>query len=148
MGTSTFSPGFRLSSFDVVILVAGLIGALLLGAQIWWAGLIIGFVALHFFLFCNIFRISRVPELIWAVAFVVLAGLTILTDFPGWLATSVIAIALSSFLIWRETKKPDYHGVCWEKWNPSLPSWWESHNTTTNGEQDATPNARPPSARN
>jgi len=135
MGRSTFSPGFRLSSFDVAILVAGLLGAILLGVQFWWAGMLIGFVVLHFFLFCNVFRISRPSELVWAAVFVATAGLTVLTGFPGWVATAVIAIALSSFLIGRETKKPDYHGIYWKSWNPSLPSWWEARNTTPSGEQ-------------
>ena len=93
MGTSTFSPGFRLSFFDVVILFAGLIGAIVLGVQIWWAGMIIGFVVLHFFLFCNVFRISRPPELVWAAVFIVLSGFTILTEYPGWIATPIISEA-------------------------------------------------------
>lgn len=134
MGTSTFSPGFRLSLFDVLILCAGLIGSIILGTQISWAGMIVGFVVLHFFLFCNVFRMSRPPELLWASAFIGLAGATILIEFPGWIATPIIAIALSSFLIWRETKREDYHGICWKRWNPSLPDWWESRHVTTNGE--------------
>lgn len=125
MSTSKFSPGFRLSLFDVLILCAGLIGTVVLGAQIWWAGMMVGFVVLHFFFFCNVFRISRAPELIWASAFIALAGATILTEFPGWIATVTIALFLSSFLIWRETKREDYHGICWERWNPMLEDWWQ-----------------------
>ncbi len=135
MAKSKFNPGFRLSVFDVFILCAGLIGAFIFGAKIWWGGMIVGFVVLHFFLFCNVFRISRPPELIWAFVFTMLAGATILTEFPGWIATPIIAIALSSFLIWRETKREDYHGIYWERWNPSLPDWWESRHETSNGEQ-------------
>lgn len=132
MNRSTFSPGFRLSLFDVLILVVGLIGAVVLGLQIWWAGMIVGFVVLHFFLFCNVFRISRPPELIWAMAFVGLAGSTIATEVPGWIATVAIALLLSSVLIWRETKREDYHGICWKRWNPKLPDWWKSHKLATN----------------
>jgi hypothetical protein len=129
MSTSTFRPGARLSFFDMIILVGGLVGAIQVEGVIWWAGMVVGCVVIHFFLFCNIFRISRPPELIWATVFVLLAGSTILTETPGWVATYTIAIALSSFLIWRETKKPDYHGICWKKWNPDLPTWWESRET-------------------
>lgn len=136
MAHPTFSPGFRLSLVDILILFVGLIGAVFLGSQILWAGLIIGFVVLHFFLFCNVFRISRPPELIWASVFVAFAGITIFTGFPGWVVTFTAAIILSAFLIWRETKREDYHGIYWEQWNPSLPDWWESRQTNANGEPD------------
>lgn len=134
MGASRFRPGFRLSLFDIVILCAGVMGSAFAGLQLWWAGMIVGLVVLHFFLFCNVFRISRAPELIWAAAIVALAGATILTDYPGWIATPILAVALSSFLIWRETKREDYHGVCWKKWNPGLPDWWQARQKNNNGE--------------
>ena len=127
MTTPTFSPGFRLSLFDVLILLGGLMGSIALGMRIWWAGMVVALVVVHFFLFCNVFRISRPPELIWAAAFVALAGSTIVTGLPGWVATPVLAVALSTFLIWRETRKADYHGICWKRWNPGLPDWWETH---------------------
>src|SRR5947207_1687337 len=78
-----FSPGFRISAFDVVVLALGAAGAIFVGMKIWWAGMIIGFVIGHFFLFCNVFRISRRPGLIWAAVFTVLATSTILTCIPG-----------------------------------------------------------------
>lgn len=56
---TTFKPGFRLSLLDVVVSITGLIGAFVVGSQVWWAGLVIGFVIRHFFLFCNILRIAR-----------------------------------------------------------------------------------------
>jgi hypothetical protein len=134
MAKPTFNPGFRLSFLDVLILCAGLIGSIVLGLQTGWAGFVVMLVVLHFFLFCNVFRISRPPELIWAAAFVVLGGATILTEFPGWIATMVISVALSSHLIWRETRKPHYHGICWKKWNPALPDWWDAqHKPGDNG---------------
>ena len=119
----------------MVILITGLIGAIILGLQIWWAGLSIGLVVLHFFLFCNVFRISRFSELIWAGTFIVLAGTTILTEYLGWIATSVLAITLSSFLIWRETKKDNYHGIFWKAWNPTLPDWWKTNREWPPNEQ-------------
>jgi len=134
MDTPTFSPGFYFSVTDVVVLVAGILGSLLLGSIVWWYGAIIGFVILHFFLFCNVFRISRSSELIWAAGFIVLAGSTIVTEMPGWIATGIGGIALSSLLVWRETRRSDYHGICWQVWNPDLPEWWESNHVPINSE--------------
>lgn len=129
MQPKVFKPGFRLSLTDVLILCVGLIGVIILASQIWSMSLIIAVVVLHFFLFCNVFRISRPPELIWASVFIVLAGSTIITETPSWIVTYSISIFLSVFLIWREVKKPSYHGVCWKKWNPNLQEWWESQQT-------------------
>ncbi len=126
MSPSTFNPGFRLSGFDCVILGIGLSGSVVIGLQIWWLGMTVAFVVLHFFLFCNVFRISRIPEAIWAAVFVALAGSTIAADVPGWLATALVSLALSTVLIWRETKRPAYHGLGWKRWNPGLPGWWKA----------------------
>lgn len=126
MNNSTFQPGFRISILDVFVLTIGAVAAFILGSQIPWSALVISIVIWHFFLFCNIFRISRRPELIWALCFIFLAGSTILTNTPSWILTIAVSIILSSFLIWKETRKPSYHGICWRRWNPNLPYWWKS----------------------
>jgi hypothetical protein len=108
-------------------------GGILLGTNIWWAGFAVAFVVLHFFLFCNVFRISRSAELFWAGAFLLLAGSTLLTGLPGWVAVILGSIALSSYFIWRETKKPSYRGICWKQWNPDLRGWWDEHCDTNKG---------------
>jgi len=72
---------------DVGILVAGVMGASIVWPlSVLWA-MIILFVVAHFFMFCNIFRIPRRPELIWAVTFISLSVMTIVSGFPGWLIT-------------------------------------------------------------
>lgn len=122
---TSFKPGSRLSLFDVVVLIAGMIGAFVVGTQVWWAGLVIGFVVGHFFLFCNVFRIARKPELIWAAVFTVLTGSTVLTGMPGWIATFALSFFVAVVLIYLETKKPHYHGIGWQRINPGLREWWE-----------------------
>ena len=121
-----FKPGFRLSVLDVVVLLAGAWGTWFLGREIWWAGAIVGFVVGHFFLFCNIIRLARNAELIWAAVFVVLCGSTITTEVPGWIASFGISLALTMALIAREVKQPHYHGIFWQRVNPNLPAWWEA----------------------
>src|SRR5262245_52620709 len=84
-----FQPGFRLSAIDLIVLIAGTVAAILLWQQTWWIGFVIAFVIAHFFLFCNVFRVSRPLELAWAAIFTITAGATIATGFPGWAAAIV-----------------------------------------------------------
>lgn len=120
MEDPSFSPGFQISWVDVLVLGIGLAGSILMGLQAWWAGSVVGFVVIHFFLFCNVFRIPRAMELVWSAVFVLLAGATILVNLPGWIATFAASLVLSSFLAWRTTRRDDYHGIYWKVWNPGL----------------------------
>jgi hypothetical protein len=115
-----FNPGFRISVIDVLVLLAAAWGTWFVGREVWWAGAIVAFVVGHFFLFCNVFRICRKAELQWAAVFVVLSGLTIATDYPGWWATFALSLLATVVLVWRETRKPSYHGIGWKRWNPAL----------------------------
>lgn len=120
-----FKPGFRLSVPDVLVLLAGGAGAWLLWRELWWAGLVVAFVVGHFFFFCNVFRIARGPELVWAGTFVLLCSATILTEFPGWTMTITLSLLLTLMLIVREMRRPSYHGIGWQRVNPDLRRWWE-----------------------
>ena len=127
MTAPNFNPGFRILPFDVLGLIIGLLGALATLTRIEWAGLVTGFVVLHFFLFCNVFRVSRSAELIWATVFLALATSTIINAVPGWTATFTGSLARSTIVSWIETKRGDYHGILWKKLNPGMPEWWESY---------------------
>ena len=119
-----FAPGFRFSFFDGLILIAGAVGSVFGWNVEWWLGVLIGFVVLHFFLFCNVFRIARKPELVWAGVFVLLAGSAIVFEVPVWWMVFAGGLLLSTILIALETRKPGYHGVGWRRWNPGLEEWW------------------------
>src|SRR5207249_2417330 len=66
MHDTKFSPGFRLSAVDVLMLVGGIAATVALAAITWWWGFVVGFVLAHFFLFCNVIRMARPLELSWA----------------------------------------------------------------------------------
>lgn len=112
--------GFRLSAVDVVVLViATVVGA---GGYAPMAGysLFIPFVVYHFFLFCNVFRIRRKPELAWAGAFlahlaawVVVGGINIPMLFCLQLVVTVVVIAY-------EIRQPSYHGIFARRFNPRI----------------------------
>ena len=121
-----FSPGFRLSALDVIILIVGVAGAVYFGHQTWWIGLVIGFVVGHFFLFCNVFRMSRPLELAWATVFTGLAAGSIAAEFPSWTITIVLSLCTTFLVVALEMKRSSYHGVGWQKINPGLRERWEA----------------------
>jgi len=124
-----FNPGFRLDAIDTLVLVAGAAGAIFLAQVEWWMGLIIGFAVGHFFIFCNVFRVAKPLELTWSAIFVVLAGSTIATGQPGWMVTVATTLVATLAVIVMQVRKPSYHGIAWQRFNPKLPEWWESQAT-------------------
>ena len=120
-----FARGFRLTAVDVAFLVLGAAGAAVASSYLGVLGLIIGLAVFHFFIFCNVFRICRASELLWATIFVATFGSTLLVEKPGWLISLVVSVASAAILIVLEMRKPSYHGIFWKKVNPNLPSWWD-----------------------
>jgi len=119
-----FQPGFRLSKFDILILVSGTIASLVMMKDAWQLGTAVAFVVLHFFLFCNVFRIPRRPELIWAAGFVTLVTLSTGSLIP-WTVTFILSLLLSCVLIALEARSPNYHGIFWATLNPNLKEHFE-----------------------
>lgn len=127
MPKPAFKPGFRLSPLDVVVLVVGSILSVMLWQQTWWIGFVVAFVVGHFFLFCNIVRMARPLELVWAAVFVTLAGATVMAELPGWPATIAVSLMTTVIVVIIELRKPSYHGIGWRYVNPMLPNWWDTH---------------------
>lgn len=132
---STFSPGFRLSIYDVMILIGGSIAAIAVATVDRWIGLAIIFVVLHFFLFCNIIRMSRPLELAWAVVFSLIA-LCAGRNLISWPVAFGISMGVTLICLMAETRRPSYHGVGWRKVNPGLPQWWERRNVQINSTRE------------
>lgn len=130
---SQFMPGFRLSATDALVLTAGAAGSALAAQVEWWMGLVIGLAVGHFFLFCNEFRLDRPLELIWAAAFVALAGSAIATGEPGWPSTFGTTLLITVLVIAVQVRKPSYHGIGWQRLNPGLRRWWESQRQGESG---------------
>lgn len=131
MAERKLQPGFRLSALDVVILIVGGAASAYAMTVDRWLGIAIAFVVLHFFLFCNVLRMSRPLELIWGGVFAALAVAAILLDLLSWLIVFVISSAVTVIVAFIETRRPSYHGVGWQTLNPRLPEWWQS--TTVDG---------------
>ena len=124
MQNREFRPGFRCSALDAVVLAAGILASFAIGRQGGWMSFVIPYVVGHFFLFCNVFRISRRLELLWAVLFVALALLTVTSGRPGWPTTIAVSFAATLVVIGLALRQPSYHGIGWKRWNPELHDWW------------------------
>jgi hypothetical protein len=66
----------------------------------------------HFFLFCNIFRIHRKYELIWASLFVIncLFWVVLMSNF-SWIAILLTQSPMTLILILLGIRHPTYHGI-------------------------------------
>ncbi|MFT5172626.1 MAG: hypothetical protein ACI8W7_000792 [Gammaproteobacteria bacterium] len=125
--TRPFKPGFRIDAVDTLVLFAGATGTVLLAqGELWWMGLIIGFTVGHFFIFCNVFRVARRLELTWSAIFSALAGSTIISGQPGWVVTLGATLLATLVVIVMQVRKPSYHGIAWQRFNPRLREWWDA----------------------
>ena len=124
--TVKFQPGFRLSEMDVGIILLGVCVSVVLGRLDERLGMATLFVLAHFFLFCNVLRMSRPLELIWAGLFVLLAGSTFYFGLPSWTTTLLAMLGVTLILAIVQCLLPSYHGVFWRKINPNLKQWWEA----------------------
>ena len=122
--TPRFEPGFRASFTDLCAIATAVVTAAVLFRTFRTASVIILVTTFHFFLFCNVFRIRRRPEMIWAAVFFLLSVSTIRLGVPGWPATIAVALSVAGGLIAWETRHPSYHGVGWKRFNPGLEAWW------------------------
>lgn len=121
-----FDPGFRISLTDAVFLLVACVGAAFTFDSHGSAGYIVITPAVQFFLFCNVFRIRRVAELIWAGLY--LAGSTAIYASDFSLKYSMLmGLVLGALIIAYELRHPSYHGIFWEKINPSLKSWFDKN---------------------
>lgn len=103
--------GFRFSAVDAAFIAVCAVGAWLLrhhlGPFVWLIPVAVG----HFFLFCNVVRMRRSYELIWAGIF--------LANMVGWMGSGsfswagvlAIQLPLTALLVALEVRSPRYHGI-------------------------------------
>lgn len=123
MATHAFRPGFRFSPLDGLVLVVGLVGAIAAWRYSVDLSVLGAAAVLHFFLFCNVFRVARRPELVWSGVFVCCAYMRVVMGM-SWIVVGGIVSAATLAVVWREIRKESYHGVLWRFVNPGLRTWW------------------------
>jgi hypothetical protein len=78
------------------------------------------YVVGHFFLFCNVFRVRRRPELVWAGIFIIVYSTSAVFAPNAWFVPLAIQAALTVAIIANEVRLPCYHGVVADRINPRL----------------------------
>ncbi|MDB5342657.1 MAG: hypothetical protein JWP89_1034 [Schlesneria sp.] len=109
------------------MIIVTAIASVILGNVVWWWGVGLAFVVLHFFLFCNIVRMARPLELVWAAIFTSLAAMTVTMNTPSPLATFGLSFLVTPIVVALEMRKSSYHGIAWQTINPNLPNWWNDY---------------------
>lgn len=122
---SDFAPGFRCSVLDLVVLAAGLLGAAVAVSMRLDLGVFVALPVAQFFLFCNVFRVRRLPELVWAAGFVALLVAVFVVEWLSWRLGAMIAVGLGGLVVVAELRERSYHGAGWRRINPRLREWWD-----------------------
>lgn len=79
----------------------------------------------HFFLFCNVFRIHRTKELIWAGCFLANVIAWALADQLWWPGIIAVQSPLTIAVIVWESYGPWYHGIFARRINRRLDAYLE-----------------------
>jgi cell division protein FtsW (lipid II flippase) len=117
--------GFRFTPSDAVAIVVFISVAAVFqhsGSPLWWMLLI---AAGHFFLFCNVFRIIRRRELIWAGLFILNIGLWLWFGELTWSCILACQLPVTVVLIFADMRSPGYHGIFAKQLNPQLNDYLE-----------------------
>lgn len=115
--------GFRFSSADAIVLAVGGVGSWLLWDHefpLWW---IVPAAVVHFFLFCNVIRLRRSLELVWAAAFIVNVIFWLTRLSVIWLPPMLTQLPITLMLILSEILSPRYHGIFASRINARLPDY-------------------------
>jgi hypothetical protein len=117
--------GFRFSVADAAALAA--FGALAAGLHRLDSGLawVVAVAAVHFFLFCNVFRVARRRELIWAALFIMNVGLWLWLGRLDWFNVLACQLPVSVVVIAWEIRTTRYHGIFADRLNPTLTDYLE-----------------------
>ena len=107
--------GFRLSVADGLILVAGGLASWPTYRTLGEHALMLPLVLGHFFLFCNVFRIRRNYEYIWAAVWVVNYCAWLFSGSFTWWGVLAVQSPLTVLLIVLEIRSPEYHGILWRR---------------------------------
>lgn len=119
-----FRPGFRFAPTDALVLLAGAAAAWFAWRIEPWLGIAVLLPVALFFVYCNIVRMARPLELVWALAYAAGCVVRVQLGVPGWPWLVSGSVGLAAGLVVVQLRRPDYHGIGWQRINPQLPQWW------------------------
>src|SRR5439155_16220925 len=99
-----------------------IVGLHWLVSSLWW---LVAIVAVHFFLFCNVFRVIRRRELIWAALSFLNVGFWLWLGRLDWFSVLACKLPVTvGFIAW-EVKTTRYHGIFADRLNTQLEDYLE-----------------------
>ncbi len=103
--------GFRFSTADLFAVTVCIVATWLLRSTlddfVWLLPITLG----HFFLFCNVFRIWRKYELIWAAIFVINVAIWTMVGHFSWGRVLLVQSPVTVILIVLQIRSDRYHGI-------------------------------------
>lgn len=114
------SRGFRFSFVDACAIALCTLGVVVLEPIIGTEAYLGPFVLGHFFLFCNVFRVRRRYELIWAALFLVHFSAWRLAGIDAWWPICLLQTPVTLGAIYAEIRSAEYHGIFSQESAPSL----------------------------
>ena len=103
--------GFRLSWTDAAVLLTAASGSLLAWRSARALAVGIAVAVFHFFLFCNVFRVSRPLELGWAACLLLNVFTLRLLDAFSWPTAMLVQTPITlGILVWT-VRSPEYRGI-------------------------------------
>ena len=111
--------GLRFSGTDAGVIFVGAGATWLLHDVLRDMALLPAVVLVHFFLFCNVVRIRRSYELLWAATFIVNLVAWQLTGAISWPGVLAAQTPVTLLAIAAEMRSRRYHGVGWRWINRS-----------------------------
>ena len=126
--SNTRTWGFQFFATDAAAIIAFTGLAIVFwhfGSPLAWILLI---TAAHFFLFCNVFRIIRRRELVWAATFII--NISLWTWLGKLSITPVLLcqLPITTILILMDLRSSTYHGIFANRLNPSLNKYLKGQN--------------------
>ncbi len=109
--TRRSQPGFRFSPRDAAVVVVCTLATAWLWGRVGSLSLLLFVVLVHFFLFCNVFRVRTRYELIWASSCVLNASAWQLMDALDWQSVLGSQIPITVLVIGAELRSPCYRGI-------------------------------------
>ena len=110
-------PGFRVNLNDIILIVLALLFSIVLGFISSERGIFLlpVYIAITFFLFCNVFRIAWWHEIAWYIPFMITTYYALLYVEHFWLLILGVFEPLKIVLIVYRVKRGPYVGIMYKR---------------------------------
>lgn len=127
------SAGIRFSWMDTGVLAATAVLAMATWHLPTNPSILLLTVVGHFLLFCNVVRLRRSFELVWALAYVAATFGAIALGVVDWTLPLLAVTPITIMLVVIEVRSMRYHGIGWRKINPGWAAAMQTPSSSGSG---------------